>query len=151
MELLEHFRRTDLPMALVVDEYGEVQGLVTPRDVLEAIVGEFKPERPGDAWVSRREDGSLLLDGVIPVPELKDVLHLKSVPDEEHGRYNTLAGVMMWLLGRVPREGDVAEWQGWRLEILDMDGRRVDKVLASRVEKSDGDLEDNGHCRKEDA
>lgn len=133
MELLEHFRRTDLPMALVVDEYGEVQGLVTPRDVLEAIAGEFKPERPGDAWVSRREDGSLLLDGVIPVPELKDVLHLKSVPDEEHGRYNTLAGVMMWLLGRVPREGDLAEWQGWRLEILDMDGRRVDKVLASRV------------------
>ena len=90
-------------------------------------------EEPGDAWVSRREDGSWLLDGVIPVPELKDVLHLKSVPDEEHGRYNTLAGVMMWLLGRVPREGDVAEWQGWRLEILDMDGRRVDKVLATRV------------------
>ena len=133
MELLEHFRRTDMPMALVVDEYGEVQGLVTPRDVLEAIAGEFKPEEPGDAWVSRREDGSWLLDGVIPVPELKDVLHLKSVPDEEHGRYNTLAGVMMWLLGRVPREGDVAEWQGWRLEILDMDGRRVDKVLATRV------------------
>ena len=105
-------------------------GLVTPRDVLEAIAGEFKPELPGDGWASRREDGSWLLDGIIPVPELKDVLNLKRVPEEEHGRYSTLAGMMMLLLGRLPREGDVAEWGGWRLEIVDMDGRRVDKVIA---------------------
>ena len=130
MELLEHFRKTDVPLALVVDEYGEVMGLVTPRDVLEAIAGEFKPELPGDGWASRREDGSWLLDGIIPVPELKDVLNLKRVPEEEHGRYSTLAGMMMLLLGRLPREGDVAEWGGWRLEIVDMDGRRVDKVIA---------------------
>ena len=132
MELLEHFRRTDLPIALVVDEYGEVQGLVTPRDVLEAIAGEFKPEKPGEAWANRREDGSWLLDGIIPVPEMKDALGLKHVPDETGTRYNTLAGMMMLLLGRLPREGDVAEWEGWRFEVVDMDGRRVDKVLASK-------------------
>ena len=132
MELLEHFRRTDLPIALVVDEYGEVQGLVTPRDVLEAIAGEFKPEKPGEAWANRREDGSWLLDGIIPVPEMKDALGLKHVPDEAGTRYNTLAGMMMLLLGRLPREGDVAEWEGWRFEVVDMDGRRVDKVLASK-------------------
>lgn len=136
MELLEHFRRTDTPVALVVDEYGEVQGLVTPRDVLEAIAGEFKPEQPGDAWASRRDDGTWLLDGLIPVPELKDVLDLKSVPDEAMGRYNTLAGMLMLLLGRLPREGDLAEWQGWRFEIVDMDGRRIDKVLVSRADRS---------------
>ncbi len=138
MELLEHFRKTDVPMALVVDEYGEVQGLVTPRDVLEAIAGEFKPESPADAWVSRREDGSWLLDGLIPVPEMKDVLELKSVPEEELGRYNTIAGMMMLLLGRLPREGDVAHWEGMRFEIVDMDGRRIDKVLATRVEEAAG-------------
>ena len=126
MELLENFRKTDTPVALVVDEYGEVQGIVTPRDVLEAIAGEFKPEQPGDAWVTRREDGSLLLDGMIPIPELKDVLDIKSVPEEDFGRYNTLAGMMMLLLGRLPKEGDVAEWDGWRLE-------RIDKVLAVKV------------------
>ena len=105
----------------------------SPRDVLEAIAGEFKPEQPGDAWVTRREDGSLLLDGMIPIPELKDVLDIKSVPEEDFGRYNTLAGMMMLLLGRLPKEGDVAEWDGWRLEIIDMDRRRIDKVLAVKV------------------
>ena len=64
------------------------------------------------------------------MPELKDVLNLKRVPEEEHGRYSTLAGMMMLLLGRLPHEGDIAEWGGWRLEIVDMDGRRVDKVIA---------------------
>ena len=141
MELLENFRKTDTPVALVVDEYGEVQGIVTPRDVLEAIAGEFKPEQPGDAWVTRREDGSLLLDGKIPIPELKDGLDITSVPEEDFGRYNTLAGMMMLLLGRLPKEGDVAEWDGWRLEIIDMDRRRIDKVLAVKVKtapKQDG-------------
>ncbi len=133
MELLENFRKTDTPVALVVDEYGEVQGIVTPRDVLEAIAGEFKPEQPGDAWVTRREDGSFLLDGMIPIPELKDVLDIKAVPEEALGRYNTLAGMMMLLLGRLPKEGDIAEWDGWRLEIMDMDRRRIDKVLAAKI------------------
>ena len=77
MELLEHFRKTDVPLALVVDEYGEVLGLVTPRDVLEAIAGEFKPEQPDDSWATRREDGSWLLDGIIPIPEMKlSLIHI---------------------------------------------------------------------------
>lgn len=132
LELLESFRKNDTTIALVVDEYGEVQGLVTPRDLLEAIAGEFKPERPDDAWVTRQEDGSLLLDGFIPVPELKDALQIRNVPDEESGRYSTLAGMLMFLLGRLPQEGDVIIWHGWRFLIVDMDERRIDKVLVSR-------------------
>ncbi len=133
MELLEHFKNTTVPLALVVDEYGEVVGLVTPRDLLEAIAGEFKPETNDEAWAISRGDGSWFLDGIIPIPELKDHLALKSVPEEELGRYNTLSGMMMLLLQRLPKTGDVVEWQGWRFEVADMDGRRIDKVLALRI------------------
>lgn len=135
MELLEHFKNTDIPLSLVVDEYGEVVGLVTPRDLLEAIAGEFKPETTGDAWAVNRGDGSWFLDGIIPIPELKDRLSFKHVPEEELGRYNTLSGMMMLLLGRMPKTGDKVRWEGWQLEIADMDGRRIDKVLASPMKK----------------
>lgn len=131
MELLEQFKLNDSPMALVVDEYGSVVGLVTPRDILEVIAGEFKPETTDDAWVLERQDGSLFLDGIIPIPELKDQLKIKEVPQEEEGRYNTLSGMMMVLLQRLPKVSDVVEWAGWRLEVTKMDGRRIDKVLAS--------------------
>ena len=133
MELLENFRTTDTALALVVDEYGEVQGLVTPRDVLEAIAGEFKPESPADAWVTARADGNYLLDGLIPIPELKDVLNIKNVPEDIPGRYATLAGMMMFLIGRLPQEGDSTVWDGWKFEVVDMDGRRVDKVLTTQI------------------
>lgn len=133
MELLEHFKNTTVPLALVVDEYGEVVGLVTPRDLLEAIAGEFKPETNEEAWAIGRADGSWFLDGIIPIPELKDRLELKTVPEEELGRYNTLSGMMMLLLQRLPKTGDTVEWQGWKFEVADMDGRRIDKVLASRM------------------
>lgn len=136
MELLEHFKNTDIPLSLVVDEYGEVVGLVTPRDLLEAIAGEFKPETTGDAWAVSRGDGSWYLDGLIPIPELKDRLGFKHVPEEELGRYNTLSGMMMLLLGRMPKTGDKAMWEGWQLEVADMDGRRIDKVLAIPLKKS---------------
>lgn len=135
MELLEHFKNTDIPLSLVVDEYGEVVGLVTPRDLLEAIAGEFKPETTGDAWAVSRGDGSWYLDGIIPIPELKDRLGFKHVPEEELGRYNTLSGMMMLLLGRMPKTGDKAMWEGWQLEVADMDGRRIDKVLAIPLKK----------------
>jgi putative hemolysin len=78
-----------------------------------------------------REDGSWLLDGLIPVPELRDVLDLRSVPEEQ--RYHTLSGMLMMLLGRLPQTADRAEWGGWRFEVVDMDGKRVDKVLATRL------------------
>ena len=133
MELLENFRATSSHVALVVDEYGEVQGLVTPQDLFEAIAGEFKTPSPEDAWAVQRKDGSWLLDGLIPVPELKDRLELERVPEEDYGRYNTLSGMLMLLLGRVPHTADVAEWEGWRFEVVDMDHKRIDKVLASRL------------------
>lgn len=133
MDLLDHFRASGVQMVMVVDEYGEVQGLVTLQDVLEAVTGEFKPRNQEDAWAFQREDGSWLLDGLIPVPELKDKLELKAVPEEDKGRYHTLSGLMMWLLGRLPQTGDVSTWEDWRLEVVDLDGKRVDKVLASRL------------------
>jgi putative hemolysin len=139
MELLEHFRVSDAPLVFVVDEYGEVQGVIAVRDVLEAIAGEFNAPSDGDAWAVQREDGSWLMDGLIPVPELKDRLDLKELPDEDRGRYNTLAGMIMLLLGRLPRTTDVVEWDAWRFEVVDLDGKRVDKVLASRLAEEPGE------------
>ncbi|MBU1237680.1 MAG: hemolysin family protein [Gammaproteobacteria bacterium] len=132
MDLLEHFRVSGVQMVMVVDEYGEVQGLVTLQDVLEAVTGEFQPRNLEDAWAVQRMDGSWLLDGLIPIPELKDRLELKAVPDEDKGRYHTLSGLIMWQLGRLPLTGDATTWEDWKLEVVDLDGRRVDKVLASR-------------------
>ncbi len=131
MELLENFRSNNVQLALVIDEYGEIQGLVTLQDVLEAITGEFKPQRAEDAWAMQRDDGSWLLDGLIPLPELKDRLGLAELPEEDKGRYQTLSGMVMLLLGRVPITGDRVAWDGWRFEIVDMDRKRIDKVLAS--------------------
>jgi putative hemolysin len=133
MELLDHFRGSGAQLVFVVDEYGEVQGVITVRDVLEAITGEFKTAREEDAWAVQRDDGSWLFDGLIPVPELKDRLDLKDLPEEDRGRYNTLAGMVMLLLGRLPLTADSVEWEGWRFEVVDLDGKRVDKVLATRL------------------
>jgi putative hemolysin len=134
MELLHDFRRSDIHMAFVVDEYGEVQGIVTLQDLIEAITGEFQTADVEDAWAVQRDDGSWLLDGHIPVPELKDCLGLASVPEEDKGRYQTLSGMLMLLTGKLPSETDVVQWEGWRLEIVDMDGKTIDKVLATRME-----------------
>jgi len=133
MELLEHFRASSAQLVFVVDEYGEVQGMITVRDVLEAITGEFTTPTDDSSWAVQRDDGSWLFDGLIPVPELKDRLELKELPEEDRGRYNTLAGMVMLLLGRLPRTADSVEWEGWRFEVVDLDGKRVDKVLAARL------------------
>jgi putative hemolysin len=133
MELLDHFRASGAQLVFVVDEYGEVQGVITVRDVLEAITGEFTTPTADDAWAVQRADGSWLFDGLIPVPELKDRLDLKELPEEDRGRYNTLAGMIMLLLGRLPHTADAVEWEGWRFEVVDLDGKRVDKVLAQAV------------------
>lgn len=132
MELLENFRSSGTQLAFVVDEYGEILGMVTLADVMEAITGEFKPRKGETAWAVRREDGSWLLDGAIPVPELKDKLHLKSVPEEERATYHTLAGMLMLQLGRLPQTADKVTWEDWDFEIVDMDRRRIDKVLATQ-------------------
>ncbi len=131
MDLLEHFRASDAHMVLIIDEYGEINGLVTLQDVLEAVTGEFKPRTLEEAWAVQREDGSWLLDGLIPIPELKDRLGLKSVPEEARGRYHTLSGMVMWLSGRLPQTGDILVWENWRLEVVDLDGKRIDKILAT--------------------
>jgi putative hemolysin len=117
-----------------------VQGLVTLQDVLEAITGEFQPRNREDAWAVRREDGSWLLDGTIPVPELKDRINLREVPEEDKGRYHTLSGMLMLLLGRVPATADYVEWEGWRFEVVDMDNKRIDKVLATQMQRPDTDM-----------
>jgi len=141
MELLDHFRATSAELVFVVDEYGAVQGVITVRDVLEAITGEFSTPSAEDAWAVQRSDGSWLMDGLIPVPELKDRLEIRELPEEDRGRYNTLAGMIMLLLGRLPVTTDVVEWDGWRFEVVDLDGKRVDKVLVSRIAPQ----EDEGH------
>ena len=133
MELLDQFRASAAQLVFVVDEYGQVQGMITVRDVLEAITGEFTTPSDEDSWAVQRADGSWLFDGLIPMPELKDRLALKELPEEDKGRYNTLAGMVMLLLGRLPRTADAVEWQGWRFEVVDMDGKRVDKVLATAL------------------
>ena len=140
MELLEHFRLTTADLVFVVDEYGAVQGVITERDLLEAITGEFGAPASEDSWAVRREDGSWLMDGLIPVPEYKDRLGLKELPEEDRGRYNTLAGMIMLLLGRLPRTADHVVWGGWRFEVVDLDGKRVDKVLVERTETPGADL-----------
>ena len=142
MELLDNFRLSDVHMAFVIDEYGEVQGIVTLQDLIEAITGEFQPRDPETSWALQREDGSWLLDGHIPVPELKDRLNLDAVPEEERGRYHTLSGMIMLLTGRLPKVTDTVQWEDWKLEVVDMDGKTIDKILATRLtpeEKAESD------------
>ena len=131
MELLEQFRAKAGRFVFVVDEYGVVQGLLTPRDLLEAITGELQPGAQIDAWATERDDGSWLLDGLMPVSELKVRLKIDELPEEERGRYNTVAGLLMSVSGHLPAVGERIECAGWRFEVVDLDGKRIDKVLAS--------------------
>jgi putative hemolysin len=131
MELLEQLKSSGVQIAFIVDEYGEVKGIVTLQDVMDAITGEFKNDREEDSWAVRRKDGSWLLDGLIPIPEFKDRLHIGQVPEEDLGRYHTLSGMMLLLLGNMPRTGDSCRWGDWVFEIVDLDGLRIDKVLAT--------------------
>ena len=145
LDLLEQFRKphnttpghqTSVSgrMVLVVDEYGVVQGVMTPRDLLEAITGELvQTTLPQAAWAVQRDDGSWLLDGMMPVQELKSRLGLDELPEEARGLYNTLAGLIMMISGQLPKEGEHVTTMAWRFEVVDLDGRRIDKVLASRL------------------
>jgi len=130
MELLEQFRARSGRMVFVVDEYGVVQGLLTPGDLLEAITGELQPVAQIDAWATAREDGSWLLDGMMPVDELKSRLAIRELPEEERGRYNTVAGLLLSVSGHLPRAGERILCGDWLFEVVDLDGRRIDKVLA---------------------
>ena len=130
MELLEQFRQESGRIVFVVDEYGVVQGLMTPHDLLEAITGELQPGAQADAWATRRDDGSWLLDGLMPVNELKARLDIRDLPEEDRGRYNTVAGLLMSVSGHLPEAGERIECGDWVFEVVDLDGKRIDKVLA---------------------
>ncbi len=134
MELLEQFRARAGRLVFVVDEYGIVQGLLTPRDLLEAITGELQPRVAAEAWATSRGDGSWLLDGLMPISELRARLEIRDLPDEDKGRYNTVAGLLMYVSGQMPATGERIECEGWIFEVVDLDGRRIDKVLAAPME-----------------
>ncbi|MBT9551521.1 MAG: HlyC/CorC family transporter [Hydrogenophaga sp.] len=129
MELLEQFRERSTRMVFVVDEYGVVQGVLTPLDMLEAITGELSPHEDVEAWATQREDGAWLVDGAMPVAELKSRLDIDELPDEDKGRYATVAGLMQTVAGELLEQGAAVECAGWRFEVLVLDGRRIDQVL----------------------
>ncbi|MDQ5809641.1 MAG: hemolysin family protein [Actinomycetota bacterium] len=131
-DALESFKRSGLPLALVIDERGHIEGLITLTDVLEALVGEVPDEdEPTEEDIVRREDGSWLVNGLLAAQELKEHLGLEELPRQEDADYQTVGGMVMDALGRVPAEGDRFEREGYSFEVLDMDGRRVDKVLVT--------------------
>ena len=130
MSLLEQFRGKSGRMVFVVDEYGVVQGLVTPRDLLEAITGELHPQQVTDAWATHQADGSWLLDGLMPINELKARLDLKQLEGEDRGLFNTLGGFIFAELGYLPNAGDILISDDWHFEVISLEGKRIDKVIA---------------------
>lgn len=130
LSVLETFRRSGNQIALVTNEYGAIEGLVTLSDLMAAIVGELTQDEADERQIVRRDDGSYLLDGLLGVAELKALLNWESLPNEAEDRYHTLGGLVVNQLGKIPTAGDYFEIQGWQFEIVDMDGNRVDKVLA---------------------
>jgi len=134
LKLLEMFKKSRTHMALVVDEYGGVEGLVTINDILEDLVGDVASvDMPEERQVVKRPDGSLLIDGKLQIENLKEVLKIAKLPNEDSGSYQTLGGLVMLQVGRVPVTGDVFEVEGHRFEVVDMDGKRVDKVMVSKT------------------
>ena len=135
LKALELFKRTSNHFALVTDEYGVVQGVVTLTDIMEGMVGDIPTEDElTEDQAVQREDGSWLLDGMLTMDEMRDLLKLEPEEDEK-AQYQTVGGLVMFLLERIPLPADTCEWQGWQLEVMDMDGNRVDKVMASQLNK----------------
>jgi putative hemolysin len=130
LDVLGILREAAVPMALIHDEYGNFEGLVTPADILEAIAGVFKSDAGAEPYATERDDGSWLLSGSMPVDEMAEKLGLL-VPDDRS--YETVAGYVIAQLQHIPKTGEYVESKGWRFEVVDLDGRRIDKVLASRV------------------
>lgn len=143
MKLLEIFREEQQTLALVVDEYGDVQGMVSANDLLHAVLGRVQTtETPeAEALVVTRTDGSYLVDGRLSTEELRELLSLTSLPDEEDSDYHTAAGMVIARFGRIPHAGEHFDWGGWRIEVVDLDGARIDKLLVARLpepEREDG-------------
>jgi putative hemolysin len=134
LKVLELFKQTGQQAALVIQEYGDIEGLITLHDILEAIVGDISSREDVEhPQAVQREDGSWLFDGLLPIEEVKDILHIRELPNEAGSDFDTLAGFVLMQLGRIPKTGDHFEWGTYRFEVLDMDGRRIDKVLVEPV------------------
>jgi putative hemolysin len=130
--LLERFKQQACQFAVVIDEYGGTQGVITVTDILEALVGDLPTgAEVTDPAVVGREDGSWLVEGMLPIEELMEILGVDALPRDHDGDYATVGGLMMATLGRVPRVGDRFDWDGYRFEVVDMDGNRVDRVLIT--------------------
>ena len=134
MELLEQYRVAAMRMVFVVDEYGVVQGLLTPLDLLEAITGELKSEEAVDTWATEQPDGSWVLDGAMPASEVKARLQVEAWPDEDKGRYNTLAGLLQYVSGELLEAGDSVNIDKWQFSVTLVHGRRIDQIKAIRVD-----------------
>jgi putative hemolysin len=135
LKLLEIFREEQQPIALVVDEYGDIQGMVALNDLVGAVLGRAQASENIDdePLVVEREDGSWLVDGRLSSEELREMLALRELPNEDESDYTTAAGMVIAHFGRIPHAGEYFEWLGWRLEVVDLDGARVDKLLVSRA------------------
>jgi putative hemolysin len=136
LSLLEIFRDESAHLALVVDEDGDIQGLVTLNDLLGAVLGRLETTESEDneeAMVVRRHDGSYLVDGSLSTEDLRELLSLASLPEEEDHDYNTAAGMVIARFGRIPHAGEHFEWSGWRIEVVDLDGARIDKLLIQAL------------------
>lgn len=151
LKVLEEVKRSGVSMALVIDEYGGVLGMVTSQDILTAFVGDIPDAgQEAEPQVVQRADGSWLFDGLLRVDELKELLELDELPDEEHLGYQTVGGMLMSALGMIPKSGQFLDWGGFRFEVVDMDGHRVDKVLVTPLEKkpaADTPREENNQSR----
>ena len=130
LDVIENLRRSPAHMVLVYDEYGHFEGIITPMDVLQAITGDFLEDGAEEPKVVTRQDGSLLVAGWMPVDEFADVLGLRLEADRD---YQTVAGMVLDRMGRLPQVGESLEEGGWRIEVVDLDGRRIDKLLVMRV------------------
>lgn len=137
-DVLERLKETGSQIAFAIDEYGGIQGLVTLRDILEAIVGDIpEADEDEDPDIVRREDGSWLIDGMLPIEEFRELFDLEELPGEEEHYYQTLGGFVMTMLGRIPSPSDNFEWGNLRIEVIDMDGNRIDKLLVEQEPDSD--------------
>jgi putative hemolysin len=132
LKVLELFKQSRTHVALVVDEYGTVQGIVTLHDILEAMVGDLPSAASSeDSSVVLRKDGSWLIDGLLPIDKFKEVFHIDEMPQEDAGLYHTVAGFMLFQFNHIPSTGSHFEWAGLQFEVVDMDGNRIDKVLVT--------------------
>jgi putative hemolysin len=141
LDLLEAFRDADTPVALVVDEYGDIEGLVTLNDLLAAVIGATAPaddDHSTEGPITRRADGSFLVDGMLPADDLRELLRIDALPNEEEHDYRTIAGMMIAQFGHIPRTGEAFEFNGHRFEVLDLDGARIDKVLVTPAAPDEG-------------